>query len=121
MLTFELDNPECNAQLMQLAVQLIRQLEILEKKEDRIIGGVLIFLPGINEIEDLFTILTTHEKSFLWEVYPLHSTITIEEQERVFKPATNGIRKIILSTNIAESSVTVPDIHYGRYQLLNNY
>jgi len=48
-----------------------------------------------------------------WWVRPLHSTITTEEQESVFKPPPAGYRKIILSTNIAESSITVPDIAYG--------
>jgi hypothetical protein len=46
-------------------------------------------------------------------VRPLHSTITTEEQESVFKLPPAGCRKIILSTNIAESSITVPDIVYG--------
>lgn len=50
---------------------------------------------------------------FKWWVRPLHSTITTEEQESVFKPPPAGSRKIILSTNIAESSITVPDIVYG--------
>ena len=48
-----------------------------------------------------------------WWIRPLHSTITTEEQESVFKPPPAGCRKIILSTNIAESSITVPDILYG--------
>lgn len=48
-----------------------------------------------------------------WWVRPLHSTITTDEQESVFKPPPAGSRKIILSTNIAESSITLPDIVYG--------
>lgn len=44
---------------------------------------------------------------------PLHSTITNEEQQKVFLPVAKGYRKIILATNIAESSITVTDIKYG--------
>jgi len=50
-----------------------------------------------------------------WQVLPLHSSITGDEQRLVFKPAYPGHRKIILATNIAESSITVPDIKYGTY------
>lgn len=46
-------------------------------------------------------------------VLPLHSSITVEEQAKVFQDVHVYYRKVILSTNIAESSITVPDIKYG--------
>ena len=49
---------------------------------------------------------------------PLHSKVTMEEQAQVFNMAESGWRKVILSTNIAESSITVPDIKYGKRSLL---
>lgn len=77
---------------------------------------VLIFLPGIYEIERM------HENLNRWrnhvakdskiEIYPLHSTIPHEEQQMIFRPIANGARKIILATNIAESSITVPDVRF---------
>lgn len=53
--------------------------------------------------------------SVQWYILPLHSSITNEEQRKAFTPPQPGFRKIILSTNIAESSITVPDITYGKY------
>ena len=52
---------------------------------------------------------------FRLRVMPLHSKVTMEEQAQVFNMAEMGWRKVILSTNIAESSITVPDIKYGKY------
>jgi len=54
-------------------------------------------------------------EDYNWLIHPIHSSITDEEQSRVFEKPENYQRKIILSTNIAESSVTVPDIVYGRF------
>jgi HrpA-like RNA helicase len=57
--------------------------------------------------------LQSGEDVLFWTIIPLHSTITAEEQQRVFCPCISGHRKIILATNIAESSITVTDISYG--------
>ncbi|RZF46510.1 hypothetical protein LSTR_LSTR009292 [Laodelphax striatellus] len=76
-------------------------------------GSVLIFLPGIGEITQL------HEKLLEQSIFqpeadrfflvPLHSSLSSEEQKLLFKKTLFYVRKIILSTNIAETSVTVDD------------
>ncbi|CAD7960915.1 unnamed protein product [Amoebophrya sp. A25] len=85
-------------------------------------GSVLIFLPGWRDItdlgEDLFKSETKDDRGTVIEaqrkyhILPLHSQLIPEEQVRVFDPAPPGRRKIILSTNIAETSVTISDIVY---------
>ena len=85
-------------------------------------GSVLVFLPGVYEIESLHKHLQQFEENAVqknfWHILPLHSRITSEEQSLVFQPISSlaprhhHYRKIILSTNIAESSLTVPDIVY---------
>ena len=80
-------------------------------------GAVLVFLPGMAEINNLYDQLissyhfgkdTTKRD---W-VLPLHSNISPEEQRGVFKNPPKGIRKIVLATNIAETSITIDDIVY---------
>lgn len=75
-------------------------------------GTVLVFLPGEFEIKLLDQLLEDMcSDRTLW-ILPLHSKITSLEQGDVFKKPQEGFRKVILSTNIAESSITVPDIKY---------
>ncbi|TFY83774.1 hypothetical protein EWM64_g246 [Hericium alpestre] len=75
--------------------------------------AILIFLPGIAEIRRLNDHLMEHpifgsNQGFL--VYPLHSTISSENQGAVFDIPPPGIRKLVLATNIAETGITIPDI-----------
>lgn len=66
--------------------------------------AILVFLPGIAEIRRLNDMILGHPAfSKQWYVYPLHSTIASEDQEQAFYPPPEGIRKIVLATNIAET------------------
>lgn len=71
----------------------------------------LVFLPGIAEIRQLNDMILGHpsfEKH--WVIYPLHSTISSEDQQTAFLIPPPGMRKIVIATNIAETGVTIPDI-----------
>ncbi|KAH7693942.1 dosage compensation regulator isoform 1, partial [Aphelenchoides avenae] len=90
---------------------------ICDPKVDAYEGSILIFLPGWNEISTLMDTLKADEvlgdkDRFL--ILPLHSCLTPQEQRRVFErfPSGSTKRKIILSTNIAETSVTIEDVVY---------
>jgi ATP-dependent helicase HrpA len=72
-------------------------------------GDILIFLPGEREIRDTAEALRKHHPPHT-EILPLFARQSVQEQERVFKPS--GARRIVLATNVAETSLTVPGIRY---------
>lgn len=76
-------------------------------------GSILIFLPGLGEIQSVYDALMDSKdfgpRSGKFMVIPLHSTLSSEDQGMIFKKF-RGKRKIILSTNIAETSVTIDDV-----------
>lgn len=74
------------------------------------VGSILCFMPGWAEIKGLADRLEKcSDCENLW-VLCLHSRVTKEEQQLVFEPAPEGKIKVILSTNIAETSVTITDV-----------
>ena len=76
-------------------------------------GDVLVFLPGEREIRDCAEVLRKDhvlQQRFHPEILTLFARQSVAEQERVFS-AGNG-RRIILTTNVAETSLTVPNIRY---------
>ncbi|HUQ11418.1 MAG TPA: ATP-dependent RNA helicase HrpA [Steroidobacteraceae bacterium] len=70
-------------------------------------GDILVFLSGEREIRETAESLRKHHPHNC-EVLPLYSRLSQEEQQRVFKPS--GKRRVVLSTNVAETSLTVPGI-----------
>ena len=71
-------------------------------------GDVLIFLSGEREIKETADSLKKHHPN-QYEILPLYSKLSVAEQERVFNPKGGKIR-IVLATNVAETSLTVPNI-----------
>ncbi|XP_021285972.1 DExH-box ATP-dependent RNA helicase DExH7, chloroplastic isoform X1 [Herrania umbratica] len=78
-------------------------------------GAILVFLPGVVEIHTLLDRLAASYQfggpSSDW-LLPLHSSIASSEQKKVFLNPPDGIRKVIIATNIAETSITIDDVVY---------
>ncbi len=72
-------------------------------------GDVLVFLPGEREIRDAADHLRRHHPPGV-EVVPLFARLSQQEQDQVFEP--HSARRIVLATNVAETSLTVPGIQY---------
>jgi ATP-dependent helicase HrpA len=71
-------------------------------------GDILVFLPGEREIRDTAEVL--RRRPLAAELLPLYSRLSAADQDRVFKPGPT--RRIVLATNVAETSLTVPRIRY---------
>jgi ATP-dependent helicase HrpA len=74
-------------------------------------GDILVFLSGEREIRDTADLLAGRDRL---EVLPLYSRLSAAEQHRVFdrRQASSLTRRVVLATNVAETSLTVPGIHY---------
>jgi ATP-dependent helicase HrpA len=89
--------------VQQAIVDAVDELSLIDR------GDILIFLSGEREIRETAETLRKHKLSAT-EVLPLYARLSIEDQNRVFKPHTS--RRIVLATNVAETSLTVPGIRY---------
>ena len=73
-------------------------------------GDILIFLPGERMIKDCMSALAASPAGQYLHLLPLYGRLGKEEQERVFDPSPKGKTKVVISTNIAETSVTIDGI-----------
>ncbi len=71
-------------------------------------GDVLVFLPGEREIREAADVL--RKRNLAVELLPLYARLSAAEQDRVFRPG--GGQRVVLATNVAETSLTVPRIRY---------
>ncbi|XP_019659138.2 probable ATP-dependent RNA helicase DHX34 isoform X1 [Ailuropoda melanoleuca] len=92
----------------------LRVLEAIDNKyppEER--GDLLVFLSGMAEISSVLEAAQAYAgRTQRWVVLPLHSALSVADQDKVFDVAPPGVRKCILSTNIAETSVTIDGIRF---------
>ncbi|WP_434458247.1 ATP-dependent RNA helicase HrpA [Stutzerimonas urumqiensis] len=90
-------------------VAALGEIEAHEKEVGKRPGDVLVFLPGEREIRDAAEVLRKANLRHT-EVLPLYARLTPAEQQKIFRPMPG--RKIVLATNVAETSLTVPGIRY---------
>ncbi|KAI2806435.1 ATP-dependent RNA helicase dhx8 [Blomia tropicalis] len=80
-------------------------------------GDILLFLTGKEEIETACDLLSDEMKSHGPDIpnliiLPIYSTLPFELQNRIFEPIPKGSRKVVVATNIAETSLTIDEIYY---------
>ena len=88
--------------------RLIAQLVSRALHEER--GDVLVFLPGAGEIRRVQSRLSAAQLGSGVQVLPLFGELASEEQDAALAPAGSGVRKVVLATNIAETSLTIPGV-----------
>ncbi len=85
-------------------------LDAVDELSREAAGDILVFLPGEREIRETAEALRKHHPPAT-EILPLFARLSSEEQHRIFEPHGNQ-RRIVLATNVAETSLTVPGIKY---------
>jgi ATP-dependent RNA helicase DHX29 len=108
-------NPRCYAAIVdenrinyELIVDVLTMIA-----SDSVEGAVLVFLPGLREIQTLVDELLRSPilgDADRCAVLPLHSSLSPQDQQKVFEPVSQGCRKIVVATNIAETSITIDDV-----------
>uniref|UniRef100_A0A8C4R7J1 RNA helicase n=1 Tax=Eptatretus burgeri TaxID=7764 RepID=A0A8C4R7J1_EPTBU len=101
----QMSEKETSFELIEALIHYIKSLNVD--------GAILVFLPGWNLIFAMQKFLENQLSNFMngkYRILPLHSQIPREDQRKVFEPVPSGITKIILSTNIAETSITINDV-----------
>lgn len=122
----QLRNPLSEDLSLELIEELVRY--ICNTKNP---GAILIFLPGMMDISKLNKMMLNsgHYPSHKYVIYPLHSRMPTVDQKLIFKEPPHGIRKIIIATSIAETSITIEDVVYvincgktklGKFDVKNN-
>ncbi|XP_030600824.1 ATP-dependent DNA/RNA helicase DHX36 isoform X2 [Archocentrus centrarchus] len=94
---------------LDLILALIRYIVLNEEE-----GAILVFLPGWDNISSLNDLLMAQQmfRSDQFVIIPLHSLMPTVNQTQVFKRPPPGVRKIVIATNIAETSITIDDVVY---------
>ncbi|XP_049880969.1 ATP-dependent RNA helicase DHX30-like isoform X2 [Pectinophora gossypiella] len=96
--------PQINCQ------EVVEVIKAVDKTQPE--GAILVFLPGWAEISLAKQLLDAVMPVSTHIVQPVHSRLSTTDQTRMFARPPPGIRKVVLATNIAETSITIPDVVY---------
>ncbi|CAA7038978.1 unnamed protein product [Microthlaspi erraticum] len=104
--------PAPEADYMDAAIVTVLQIHVSEP-----LGDILVFLPGQEEIENVEETLKSKIRGFGTKIReliicPIYANLPSEVQAKVFEPTPEGARKVVLATNIAETSLTIDGIKY---------
>ncbi|XP_063634843.1 ATP-dependent RNA helicase DHX30-like [Cydia splendana] len=91
----------------QEVVDVVKAVDRMEPE-----GAILVFLPGWAAIKQTKLMLDRCCDGSTHLVLPVHSRLSTTDQARMFSKPLPGVRKIVLATNIAETSITIPDVVY---------
>jgi ATP-dependent helicase HrpA len=101
------DDGELAPEPLSMAQAIVAAADEITRQDP--LGDVLVFLPGEREIRDAHAALA-RRKYRATEVIPLYARLSVRDQDKVFNPGPG--RRIVLATNVAETSLTVPRIRY---------
>ncbi|MGM0680163.1 MAG: ATP-dependent RNA helicase HrpA [Pseudomonadota bacterium] len=103
------DSDATTRDMQQAVLEAVDELAAIDTEQGKSPGHILIFFSGEREIRQAAEALRKHHPPQT-EILPLYARLSGAEQNRVFSPAKH--RRIVLATNVAETSLTVPGIHY---------
>jgi ATP-dependent helicase HrpA len=107
---FEPPAVENDEEALHLKIAELVGRHVANKEKAKTSGDVLVFLPGEKYIKDATMMLASQTFARKLWCIPLYGRLSGEEQERVFLPTPDGKTKVVLATNIAETSVTIDGI-----------
>ena len=99
-----------NRRLFQDDIKIKTIVSIVEKEVKKKSGDILIFLSGEAIIKKVYSALKYSKVSKKLDIYPLYSRLSKEDQNSVFNKTKHGLTKVVVSTNIAETSITIDGI-----------
>jgi ATP-dependent helicase HrpA len=99
------EDDEEDPTILEAIIEAVAEIEAIDGR-----GDILIFLSGEREIRETAEALQKSDSNAA--VLPLYARQALEDQQRVFEPHVRGGRRIVLATNVAETSLTVPGIRY---------
>jgi ATP-dependent helicase HrpA len=103
------DDPQEDAAELSLPEGIVQAVRELDRDNNGLRGDTLVFLPGEKQIREASEALGKAELRHT-EILPLFARLSARDQERIFAP--HSARRIVLATNVAETSLTVPGIRF---------